>query len=154
MTVFHPCHNCHRKAGCEILVAKRKAIRGLGITKANVKCKIPERDFPPGSIVDVKAFEIDYELQNKHAITVRGVVRAWKSGKASITIKKDDEIVTLDGHAIGNLRVTSERMKATDLPPVTLCPCGLSQERCENSDYPSIKSGEWVCQEQMMRYCE
>lgn len=157
MTVLHPCHNCHRKAGCDLRRDILKNLRGLKITLARFSCYIPELDFPAGAVVDVSAFELvegGYadDGYRKAKIVRRGVVRAWHDRKAIVVLDKDQEIQKPEGDAIGYLKVTSDRLTATGLPPVELCRCGLSQERCEANDYPSIRDGQFCCAENQMNY--
>lgn len=160
MTVLHPCHHCHRKPSCEIRTKTLAGIRGLGITIARVRCRIPEQDFPPGAVVDVSAFELAEgayadDGYRKTKVTRRGIVRSWHERKAVIVLDKDQEIQKPEGAAIGYLKVTSDRLTATGLPSVELCKCGLSQERCEANDYPSIRdNGSFQCQERVIENLE
>lgn len=146
MTILHPCHNCHRKTDCGIRAKTLASIKGLGLTKANLKCRIPEEDFPPGSVVNVSAFEIDEDDDNKTPITRRGIVRSWRERKAVVVLDKDQEIEKpYNGGNIGYLKVTSDRLATTGMPPVNLCACGLSEERCIDNDYPSTRDGKFSC---------
>lgn len=150
MTVLQPCLHCHRSADCETKRSTLARLRGLSITKANVRCRVPKEDFPEGSVVDVKAFEIDTEYSNKFHVVKRGVIARWRSGKVSIVLDKTQEIETPDGHNIGYLHVTTDRLTKVEGATRELCKCGLTQERCENRDYPSIRTGEWSCFEQIL----
>ncbi|MGO4337799.1 hypothetical protein AB4037_23060 [Labrys sp. KB_33_2] len=154
MTVLHPCHNCHRKADCSIRTKTLAALKGLSITKATLQCRLPQKDFPPGAVVEVKAFDLvekswsrpDDDPFEKRAITRRGVIRSWHQRKATVVLDKDQEIEKgFDDGAIGYLKVPSQRLTATGLPPVELCSCGLSQARCAAGDYPSVRGGKFQC---------
>jgi hypothetical protein len=154
MTVLHPCLHCHRRDGCGIRTGLVTRLKGSGITKATVKCKIPEQDFPPGSVVMVQAFEIvenqaDYAGPDffKQRTDRRGVVRGWRSRLCQVILDKDAEIEQLSGNPIAYLKVPSDHLTLLAEPVRELCACGLDAERCENSDYPSVREGEWRCKE-------
>ena len=150
MAVLYPCFHCHRKDGCAIKKETLERLRGLKISKANLRCPIPQQDFPPGTTVDVAAFILteggydDYGYR-KSAVVRRGVVAGWHAGKCSVALNKDQEIEMPEDGAIGYLKVTTDRLKRVDEPVQEICGCGLPQSRCENSDYPSIRTGEWSC---------
>lgn len=150
MAVLHPCFHCHRKADCAIKRETLEKLRGLKISKANLRCSIPQQDFPAGATVDVQAFiltEGGYDDcgYRKSAVVRRGVVTGWHAGKCSVALNKDQEIEKPEDGAIGYLKVTTDRLKRVDEPVQEICGCGLPQSRCENSDYPSIRTGEWSC---------
>lgn len=150
MTVLHPCHNCHRKADCSIRAKTLAALKGLSITKATLQCRLPQKDFPPGAVVEVKAFELvdagyAEESYRKSATTRRGIVMRWHERKAIVALDSDMEIENPDDGAIAILKVSSERLTSTGFPPVELCSCGLSQERCDAGDYPSVRGGKFQC---------
>lgn len=151
MTVLHPCHNCHRKADCSIRKKTLAALKGLSITKATLQCRVPQKDFPPGAVVEVKAFDMvpepdEFTGYRKREVARRGVIRSWHERKANVVLDSDQEIEKgFEEGAIGYLKVPSERLIATGLPPVELCACGLSQERCEAGDYPSVRGGKFRC---------
>ncbi|MGJ4855568.1 hypothetical protein ACN6KF_001514 [Labrys sp. La1] len=152
MTVLHPCHNCHRKTDCSIRAKTLAALKGLSITKATLQCRLPQKDFPPGAVVEVKAFDLvekpwsrpDDDPYEKRAITKRAIVKSWLHRKATVVLEQDIEQPD-DLGGIGILKVPSERLTATGLPPVELCSCGLSQARCDAGDYPSVRGGKFQC---------
>lgn len=154
MTVLHPCLHCHRKTDCQIKRDTLLKLRGCGITKATLRCKIPQADFPPGARVVVDAFEIILEDHDWERRMIRrtGVVRSWIASQACVVLDKDQEIQMnfKDQGSIGMLRCTSDRLTRIDGPLVDLCSCGLSTERCENGDMPSIRSGKWGCPQTLM----
>ena len=150
MTVFHPCFHCHRKAECPIKAQAAKALRGFNITKANIRCGIPKQDFPPGTTVEVRTFVLadigDFEpTYKKEPAWRRGVIARWKGSKATVALNKDQEIEQPSDSAIGYLSVTPDRLGRVDVPLVELCHCGLTQERCQDGDYPSVRNGEFQC---------
>lgn len=152
MTVLHPCLHCHRKSDCQIKIDTLAGLKGLRISKANLRCKIPRQDFPIGASVTVQAFELfdcgysDAESYRKSAITRRGVVSAWKGNKATVVLDKDEEIETPDGN-IAHLHAEPDRLARIDAPLVEMCSCGgLSKARCEANDHPSLRNdGAWYC---------
>lgn len=158
MTTFWPCRRCNHRETCLRLKDMRKQLRGAGITKANVKCSVPASDFPPGATVDVQAFEMtegggtydSYGLE-KTAIVRRGVVREWTRGYAAVVLNADQEIRKFDStDSIGYLKkVEPDRLTRVDVPIAKLCSCGLTAERCENGDHPSIRDGKWACAERL-----
>jgi hypothetical protein len=145
MTVLQPCFHCHRAADCETKRSTLARLRGLAITKASVRCRIPKDDFPSGTVVDVKAFEIEPEFSNKFEVVKRGVVSRWHNGKVSVVLDKAQEIEVFESHKIGYLHVTTDRLTKIGDDVRELCKCGLTQERCENRDYPSTRTGQWEC---------
>lgn len=153
MTVLHPCLRCHRKDDCEIKQNTLKQIRGAGVTKAKLRCKIPEQDFPLGSVVSVQAFEIretargDFDDLAKVRVDRVGVVRSWRDGKACVVLNKDQEIQKLydENDRIGFLHVTSDRLTRISDAFVDLCKCGLPESRCQDGDMPSVRGGAWFC---------
>lgn len=152
MTVLHPCLHCHRKEICEIKRDALKQIRGIGITKAKLRCKLPEQDFPPGSIVSVRAFELrpgGYwdEDAVKSVVHRLGIVHSWRNGEALVVLNKDQEIRKFfdETDCIGLLRATSDRLTRIGDALIDLCSCGLSADRCADGDMPSIRIGHWVC---------
>lgn len=148
MTLLHPCLHCHRKADCPIKAATSAKLRGLNITKATLRCAIPKEDFPVGAVVDVAAFEILEDGDGntgKSSIVRRGVISSWHKGKATVVLYRDQEIAVADENAIGYLKVATDRLSRVDAPIVELCTCGLDVKRCDNSDYPSIRTGDWSC---------
>lgn len=157
MTALHPCLHCHRKADCPIKKTTLERLRGLGITNANLRCAIPCGDFPIGTTVDVKAFEFvdaasgpDGPDLRKRAVVRRGVVSRWNKNKATIVLNKDQEIEQFDKPPIGCLKVETDRLTRIDVPIADLCRCGLTGERCENRDLPSVRGGEWFCWEEAL----
>lgn len=151
MTALRPCRRCHRRETCPVRADTLKSLRGLSITLANLRCGIPKEDFPIGSTVSVKAFEIvenDREDQVKVDVFKIGVVRSWRNNKANVVLNAGQEIEKIyDGGKIGYLSVETDRLTRVDAPIVELCGCGIAQERCENSDYPPVRNGEWNCWE-------
>ena len=117
MTVLHPCLHCHRKSDCQIKRDMHVRLRGSGVTKATLRCKVPESDFPPGSIVSVRAFEMRWDEDGYRDITSvavdrLGVIRQWRAGKAWVVLNSDQEIQKLDdpNDKIGLLHCTSDRL--------------------------------------------
>jgi hypothetical protein len=153
MTVLHPCLHCHRRPDCEIKARTLTLLKGSGITKANLKCSVPEKDFPPGSVVMVKAFELveDCEDFTPTPTSRRAVVRQWRNRLASVVLEKDQEIAQPSSNPIAYLKVPSDRLTLVDEPVRVLCRCGLDAVRCESNDYPSVRNGEWYCQEDIPR---
>lgn len=158
MTVLHPCLHCHRKASCEIKRDALKQIRGIGITKAKLRCKIPEQDFPPGSIVSVCAFELRPGFYGddgpaKATIHRTGVVSRWRGGEALVILNKDQEIMKFfdETDRIGLLHATSDRLTRVGDALVDLCSCGLPATRCMDDDMPRIRTGDWVCPEKIVK---
>lgn len=154
MTSLTPCRRCHRRNDCETRAATLRAIRGMNITKANLRCRIPEQDFPPGSVVDVKAFELGDGWQDgyRKADTVRrGIVCRWRQGRATVVLNADQEIEVPDGEPIGFLKAEPDRLTRVDEPVQELCRCGnLTKARCEAKQYPTLKNGsDWLCYEGM-----
>lgn len=152
MTVLDPCLHCHRKADCPIKRDTLARLRGLNITKARIRCRIPQEDFPAGSAVMVEAFELTEasfgdDDWRKCKTYRRGIVSRWHRGEATIVLDKDQEIQSphTGANPIGYLKVKSNRLSKVDAPIVELCSCGLSQERCANAVYPSIRDGDWQC---------
>ena len=152
MTHLWPCRRCHRRDTCERRAELLGKLRGAGITKANVRCAIPQSDFPPGSTVDVLAFEIDVGSDGdefaKLETVRRGIVRSWRLGKASVVLNPGQEIIGPhhdEGCGISYLKVESDRMTRIDVPIVELCRCGISTERCEEGQRPMVRNGKWHC---------
>lgn len=155
MAILHPCLHCHRKHNCEKRQQTLKSIRGLGVTKASIRCRVPQDDYPAGTVVAVEAFEIDDDgacyTQRKYTVTKRGVVARWRNGKATVALDKAEEISVPDGgHNIGYLHLTPDRLTKIDGSIREICKCGLTQERCDNRDYPSIRNGEWSCFQEVL----
>lgn len=157
MAVLTPCRQCHRRDDCEVKARTQKALRGLAITKATVKCAIPASDFPPGSVVDVRAFQIvesdRYEHEyRKEAVIRRGVVSKWRENKATVILDPGQEIEKTDGDKIAFLKLPSDRLTQSGEQRVELCPCGLSRARCDAATFPHLPKGaEWFCRERALK---
>lgn len=154
MAVLAPCLHCHRRADCAIKADTLKRIRGAGITKATLKCKIPQEDFPPGATVDVKTFrmeEYDYGYAGdglrKTSVIVRGVVMKWRDRKAVVAIDKAQEIETLAGHKLGIIKVPPDVLTRIGDDVAELCACGFTVDRCVDRDLPSMADRVWNCGE-------
>lgn len=154
MTVLHPCLHCHRKADCQIKRDALIRIRGLGLTKATLRCKIPEQDFPAGSRVSVRTFILNYgQYADSGPVAVRtdriGAVAHWRNRKATVVLDKDQEIESLDDDdvRIGVVKVPSDRLTRLDEVTKEMCDCGLlTLDRCHKADFPMIKgSKEFYC---------
>jgi hypothetical protein len=155
MTVLHPCLHCHRKADCQIKRDTHAKLLGTGITKANLRCKIPEQDFPPGARVIIDAFEIRAGEHNayvdrddrKCATKRTGVIRCWSGSKCWVVLDKGQEIRKLydEDDKIGLLSATTDRLTRIGDDVVLLCACGLDAGRCANNDMPSTRTGKWSC---------
>ena len=150
MTSLHPCLHCHRNKACSIKADTLAKLRGLKISKAKLRCRIPMDDFPVGATVEVTAFELidmveGFVAYEKVDTIRRGVVSRWNLGKATIVLNKDQEITQPDGSAIGYLKVETNRLTRVDTPIIDLCDCGLDVDRCTNGDHPSIRHGTWSC---------
>lgn len=148
MTVLSPCRRCHRRADCAIKRAALAALKGTKITKANLLCKIPEQDFPVGTAVQVKAFDLrdlgdEVEQYDKTAITVRGIVSRWRNGKATVALDKDQEITQPNNGPIGILKVEPDRLSLVEGASASeMCNCGLvTKARCAARDFPSLREG-------------
>lgn len=58
MTTFRPCIGCTARADCEIKKSAVKALRGVPITSAKIKCDLPfTRYFPAGTRVKVMVWD-------------------------------------------------------------------------------------------------
>jgi hypothetical protein len=58
MTAFRPCFGCVARNDCEIKKGAVKALRGIPITLAKIKCDLPWTEhFPPGTRALVKAWD-------------------------------------------------------------------------------------------------
>lgn len=156
MTTFSPCRRCARRDDCGRLADLRKAMRGTGITKANVKCDIPKADFPVGTPVMVRCFTIvdgigwhpDYPEEGKVAVDRPGVVRAHKGGKFVALLDVGSEVGRPDDQSISIVGVYHDQLsRAEGRDPVALCACGLTADRCGDvSKHPRLLNGnEWNC---------
>lgn len=58
MTTLLPCIGCIARNDCDIKRAAIKALRGVPITSAKIRCRLPfTRDFPPGTRVSVTVWD-------------------------------------------------------------------------------------------------
>jgi hypothetical protein len=58
MTTFRPCIGCTARKDCEIKKGAVKALRGVPITSAKIKCSLPFTEhFPPGTRVKVMVWD-------------------------------------------------------------------------------------------------
>lgn len=58
MTTFRPCSGCTARADCEIKKSAVKALRGVPITSAKIKCNLPfTLYFPAGTRVKVMVWD-------------------------------------------------------------------------------------------------
>lgn len=153
MTSLAPCRRCHRRETCQIKVSTLAGLKGLRISKATLRCKIPQEDFPIGARVSVQAFELldaGYyeESYRKSAVSVVGIVTAWKGGKATVVLDKDQQIEAVEGNYIGHLKAEPDRLLRQPGSIVEMCVCGgLSRARCDAKDHPSLRDGKkWNCQ--------
>lgn len=155
MTSLTPCRRCHRRETCQKRADTLASLRGLGITRANVRCTIPEEDFPVGTAVTVKAFELTFggwhdDGWRKSDTVRRGTVVGWSDKKATVVLDQDQEIAIPDRETpISYLRAEPDRLTAIpDAPKADLCECGnLTKDRCEAKDFPMRRDGsDWFCQ--------
>jgi len=58
MTAFRPCFGCIARNDCEIKKSAVKALRGIPVTLARIKCDLPwVQHFPPGTRALVKVWD-------------------------------------------------------------------------------------------------
>ncbi len=164
MTSLSPCRRCHRRADCEIRERTLASLRGLGITKANLRCAIPEHDFPVGSHVRVQAFELvegGYwdEGWRRNDIVRLGTVTGWHGKKATVCLDMGQEIALPEAEGrppIFFLHAEPDRLTLSDDTVVALCRCGsLPKSRCEAGEFPADRHGNpWGCQRLQEEYWE
>lgn len=155
MTSLSPCRRCARKDACERLSDLRKKLRGAGITKANVRCAIPKADFPIGQPVAVRTFTMEPAHKfhperpedQQVAVSRIGVIQRHRAGRFLILLDVGQEV----GHADRPLSILGAHHDQLSLvegreAPVDLCPCGLTEDRCEDKALrPQLRTGPWSC---------
>ncbi len=159
MVSLTPCRRCHRRADCAIKQKHVDLLRGSAITKANVRCVIPEADFPPGTPVLVKAFEMQHdgyldeggEDYIKVKVERAGIVTGWKKKgkKATVVLDVGAEIRPASKNqdeCIAHLHAEPDRLTRTG-DPVDMCECGgLPKARCASRQFPYLRGGsDWTC---------
>lgn len=155
MTVLSPCRRCARKDTCERLADLREKLRGAGITKGNVRCGIPKVDFPVGQPVAVRTFtmeaadKFDPERPEDQQVAVSriGVVQRHRAGRFLVLLNVGQEVGHED-RPISIIGVHHDQLSLVDgrEVPVDLCPCGLTEDRCEDKALrPQLRAGPWQC---------
>lgn len=156
MTSLSPCRRCHRRLDCEIRARTLAALRGLGITKANLRCTLPEQDFPVGSRVYVRAFELIEgghwdDGWRRNDVVRAGTVTGWRNKKATVCLDAGQEIAFPESQGrppIYFLHAEPDRLAKADESATALCRCGvLPKARCEAGQFPTDRhNNRWGCQ--------
>lgn len=147
MTIY-PCHWCHRKASCEIRREKIKSVRGLKLTVIRFTCKIPERDFPPGTRVVANVVDRGtHQLCPLHGTVMkhlkRGVLVAVDAEWKEAFLGDRDEPDNPDPEMGDVIRVHAERLEKLPETGVRVCArCGCPENRddlrCRNGELWSV----------------
>lgn len=160
MTVLHPCHRCAHKSDCDRLSDLRARLRGAGITKGNVKCAIPQTDFPVGQPVSVRCFTLAWgeygdDGYRRVPATRLGVVQRYQGGRFTVLLDVGQEVGEpdigepgSDARPIAIVRAYHDQLSLVEglEAPVELCDCGLTRDRCKDpAKLPRLKSGAWQC---------
>jgi hypothetical protein len=83
------CYRCPKRGYrfarnyCQILDAKLKAVKGLGLTRIAFKCEVREGLFPPGAVVRFERWE-DYDDHYSRGMEGTGIVMRTKGRKVLI----------------------------------------------------------------------
>lgn len=95
MTVYSNCRMCGQKATCEVYAAARAAIKGNARLFGGVRLackKVYQRDFPRGSRVRVKRWDVlgDVSYKTRRHQGATGTIAFWgKSGKAYVYLDEE-----------------------------------------------------------------
>ena len=127
-------------------------MRGTGITKANVRCGVPKADFPIGQPVAVRTFtveteEADFPEHRQTFVSRIGVVQRHRAGRFLVLLNVGQEV----GHEDRPISIIGAHHDQLSLVegrgiPVDLCPCGLTDDRCEDKTLrPQLRGGPWSC---------
>lgn len=153
--MLFPCRRCARSETCERRADLRTKLRGSGITKANVKCAIPKVDFPIGQPVAVRTFTMEpagrfhpeRPEDQQVAVSRSGVVQRHRAGRFLVLLNVGQEV----GHEDRPISIIGAHHDQLSLVegrgiPVDLCPCGLTDDRCEDKTLrPQLRGGPWSC---------
>lgn len=60
MTAYRPCNGCTARNDCDVKRSVMKALKGVPITSAKIRCDLPfTKYFPPGTRVEVMIWDAD-----------------------------------------------------------------------------------------------
>lgn len=138
MTVFRPCFGCTARADCDIKKGVVKALRGIPVTSAKIKCDLPfTRDFPPGTRVAVLVWDHRDFVPTLHQdrptpIRMGATVCGPSSAKPGKLLLHLDQKISFANEAESEFRAAyPKEVDRLDEPVRDLCKnCRLVPDRC------------------------
>lgn len=129
MTAFRPCFGCTARNDCEIKKAAVKALRGIPITLAKIKCDLPWTEhFPPGTRALVKVWDFrevtesyDGEYSAEETMVPATVIGKSSKKAGKLLLHLDTKIISRNDTEIEFRAAWPKEIQRLDEPRAPLC---------------------------------
>lgn len=130
MTVFRPCFGCTVRNDCEIKKSAVKALRGIPVTSAKIKCDLPWTEhFPPGTRALVKVWDhndVHHSTEDYGSDVSEKMVPATVVGKSSkkpgkLLLHLDTKVLSRNEQEIEFRAAWPKEIQKLDEPRAAFC---------------------------------
>lgn len=130
MTTFRPCFGCTARNDCEIKKGAVKALRGIPVTSAKIKCDLPfTRYFPPGTRAlvmtwdhsDPVVVEDEYRSRGRAAMSPATVVGRSTKKPGKVLLHLDSKVMSVQQTDIEFVTAWPKDLQKLDEPRADFC---------------------------------